>query len=250
MVSPNSTRIWIAALWIVLAFNSPLRGQNSRYQERPKWLLCSIDWIFTSYTARPDFTVKVASAGKPVSNLILLLEAEQSPTGSDPTASLARKTNADGVAEFTAIPRGKYWVRPDGLLRGSTEINIDPNSRKSDKITLEWPLTMITVRTVKGTVVSEKKSTPLEGVRVELLDVRNSTLLGDTYSDLDGRYEIDAPTEGSFALRLTPRGESVNHEEIGIEVRKQSANVELPAIRLENTDCGLQLSFLTEPLKH
>jgi hypothetical protein len=249
MSNLNQTRIWVFALFAALvpnplACSQSYNGQKQTPSKPRKWLTCSIDWIFTSYTAHSDFTVKVVSKQAPVPDLNLVLEAEGTSIDTTTTTpSLIRKTDGDGVAAFSGIPQGKYWIRPDGLLPGSTEIKIDPDSNEPDDITLVWPLAAVTVRTVQGRIVSEKRKMPLEGVRVALLDVRTSSLIGDTYTNSQGLYELQAPNDGFFALRLTPRGASDKHEELAIEVRHDTASARLPAIRLDNSDCGLLLSF-------
>jgi hypothetical protein len=244
-------RCWFSTLviWSVLASNSLVFAQNDADRNNTtKWLPCSVDFLFTSYTSRSDFIVKIVSNNAPVADLTLRLEAEGLHTGAGPAPSLIRKTNADGTAEFFGIPRGKYWVQMDGLLPTPAEINVDPDS-KPEKIVIEWPLSLVTARNVKG-IVSGRKINPLEGVHVQLLDVRTASSLGDTYTDSEGRYEVRAPNDGFFALRFTPRGESDKHEDIGVQVRQDSVNAQVPALQLEDTDCGVLLSFVSSSHKN
>jgi hypothetical protein len=246
-------RRWFStlAIWAALTSNSLVFAQNDTDPNKiTSWLPCSVDFLFTPYTSRSNFVVKIVSNDTPVADLTLQLEAEGLRTGVDPDpSSLVSKTNAEGIAEFLGIPRGKYWVRMDGLLPTSAEINVDPNSTP-DQVVIQWPLSLVTARSAKGIVVSEKKSKPLEGVRVQLLSVRTNSSLGDIYTDSKGQYEVHAPSDGFFALRFTPRGESNKHKDIGLEIRQDGVSAQLPALKLENTDCGMLLSFVSGSHKH
>jgi len=205
------------------------------------WLTCDVDVLVSIRDVQPDFSVKVAFRGTPMSRVKLALRADDGSETSSPKAATVRLTDGSGIARFSAIPPGHYTLEVDEPLSPNfVDVRVIADAGKTDEVSFEWPDAVSDVRSVSGTLFSNVEGTPSKEARIELRDIRSLRVLEKTRTDSRGFYRIDSAAGGPYVLRITPRGSRV-YRQLGVEV-KESAAEGLPAFVLKNTGCGLELS--------
>jgi hypothetical protein len=235
----------ITCLAVTLA---PVATAQERPVEKPdfnQWLPCFVDELVTPYVTHSDFAVKVAFNGTSMADVPVILEPDASASTVVSAEPVLRRTDSNGIADFTAIQAGQYYIRVDEFLTPAfADVTVDPDATDTEDVKLDWPSVSETVRNVRGTLISAEGPAPLAGVRVELLDVRTSRVLGATWTDLAGFYEIPFTGEGIYALRFSPHDEFGGHQDIGIELSDEKGSEQLSTMKLESDSCGVQTSLL------
>ena len=241
--------IWLTTVRLItclaLTFG-PVATAQERPVQRPDVAnrpLCILDFLSTPYVTHSDFVAKVAFNGTPMADVTVVLEPDESAPTAVSAEPISRRTDSDGIAEFNAIQPGEYWISVDELLFESlATVTVDPDATDTEDVKLEWPSVSEAVRNVRGTLISAESSTPLAGVRVELLDIRTSQVLGATWTDLAGFYEIPFADRGIYALRFSPPDEFGGHEDLGIELSDEKGSDQLSTMKLKSDSCGVQMS--------
>jgi hypothetical protein len=240
--------IWLTTVRLItclaLTFGPVATAQERQAEESYNEFsrLCLVSFLSTPHVTHSDFTVKVAFNGTAMADVAVVLEANESIPTFVSAEPISRRTDSSGIAEFSAIQPGEYWIRVDELLFESlATVTVDPDATDTEDVELEWPSVSETVQNVRGTLISSESSAPVAGVRVELLDIRTARVLGVTWTDLAGFYEIPFTDEGIYALRFSPPDEFGGHEDLGIELSNKKGSDQLSTMKLESDSCGVQL---------
>lgn len=162
---------------------------------------CSM-W-FRSVTAGPNFQVKVADRGYPVSGLRveILNDRDNSRIGAN--------TNKNGLAFFHNVQPGSYFLGIDHDDGGSTGVGVEvkPGGPAGVTVRLKWPnIAPIRVRSLKGTLRGPdyflKKPQP--GVALDLLEGLSGRVLKSVKLTDSGEFLFEGYAPGLYFLKLTP----------------------------------------------
>jgi hypothetical protein len=180
---------------------------------------------------RRSFTTTVTYQGKPLPRVSV--EVIHNLEGG--TQTLAELTGSDGIARFSNLPPGDYWIKANllGISAADECFHIDASaSRKAKKnVHYEWGDEADSVAQARGRLVdsqSGKGSHPLDNlihrVIVPIPDARmelRDPLTGATYKSVSG-------PDGQFVFEHVPNGTYVLH----IDDTKGAQDVALDATDL------------------
>jgi hypothetical protein len=210
-----------------------------------KWLDCDVDWIFSEETVGPGFSMQLSFHGSPIAGVRISLSKNGSVVAT-------AKTNSHGVADFKAIPPGKYNPdSPDGLLfpSGSLVIEVKVRHASGEKLRLDWPGYSVATQNLRGKfTVSEQlndSDIPLRNAPVELLAPYTSKLIESGHTDVNGDYEFATRIPGVYALRLrlTKKDESgFETRDLPVELDPAAKEYSIPEMKAVHSDCdGVEL---------
>jgi hypothetical protein len=245
------TTAWVNTLLIlaVMGFwGSESHAQVNRQEleeQYKRWLPCDVVWgVSAGYSAGPNFTAKVLFRYAPVSSAKVVLAREGVQRGDrDWIVVATSQTNALGIAQFSAIPSGKYRIYLDEelLSPGSEEIHIDAKSKVKTEVNFEWPGKFTAARNLRGVFLAsdewEETALPLPYVSVQLFDLRKASLIASTNTDREGRYEFPSFGDGLYVVRLNEdQYADAEHHDFAIDVKSDAVD-EVPAMKIVRRGC-------------
>jgi hypothetical protein len=262
MGAKNVIRPMLATLALVLAIVSSVHAQSrvERLQrdKMHSWMNCDVDcqpdWKMWALQRSPDFTVKVSFRGRPISGVqVTLSSVDPLPDGSGKHATASGTTEFDGVAQFYAVPPGKYIAHVNqGLLAQSQDVGVEAANSGTGELRLEWPLAPIATRSMRGWISAWERTTPqnrsrrvpLCDVAVQLFDLRSGKLVADTRTTEDGYYEFPDSGNGLYVVRVSEgQYPEMRGYDQAVEVASNAAQEELPVLVVDHV-CDLGLSVL------
>jgi hypothetical protein len=240
MLTRSLRRAFFSMLIVLLCLGVIAGEDNS--SDPKSWLACDIDYMFTSYTVGPDFTVTVKSKFKSVSQLKMVLDGEG--ISESKVVSIMKTTGTDGVARFRAVKPGKYSLCLEELTGpGSAEVTVVSNPRDPDQIVLDWPDIEYSLLNVSGRMISFQDRMPLKGAQVLLLDIPAGHEIARTATDADGHYTFPLPKDGVYVLRFKPSATSDRRQDFGVEVNSVTVKGEMPLLVMDDDkNCGLNVA--------
>jgi hypothetical protein len=141
------------------------------------------------------------------------------------------RTNARGIARFSAIPSGKYRIYLDEELLdpSSEELEIDAKSNAKTEIKFQWPGESVGARNLCGVLLasdeSEETASPLSYVSVQLFDLRSASLIASTNTDNEGHYEFPTFRDGLYVVRLNEdQYADSEHHDMAVEIKSEAAD--------------------------
>jgi hypothetical protein len=252
----------LATLALMLAIGSSVAAQSrlERLQrdQMHSWMNCDVDcqpdWKLWALHRSPDFTVKVSFRGRPISGVeVTLSGVDPLPDGSGKHATASGTTEFDGVAQFYAVPPGRYIAHVNqGLLAQSQDVGVEAASTGTGELRLEWPLATIAARNMRGWISAWERTTPqnrsrrvpLSDVPVQLFDLRSGQLVANTRTTDDGYYEFPDSGNGLYVVRVSEgRYPDMRGYDQAVEIASNSARDEMPVLVVDHV-CDLGLSVL------
>jgi len=248
-----STVTLLALVQLALATGTCTEAHaQTQPQDKHRWLMCDVDWLFSTHNTGPNFTIKVSFQNSPLSSVRILLAREDitQPDGRAWTIVATTETDSRGIGQFFAIPPGKYKAQVEEKLLspGSEELEVTETSKGSDEINFEWPGSSLAARNLRGSLTvlrkSNKEPAPLQHVLVQLLDLRTAKLLASTHTDSDGYYEFPSQDPGLYAVRINEDQDDLSShtDDMAVEIKPNATGENIPGMRLTITDCGKELS--------
>jgi hypothetical protein len=256
MVIVRSRIIRLAVAVVTLCGYSVAQDQQpTAAPAYPKWLNCDVDWIFTPYEVRPDFSVNLSFRQAPLSGIRVVL----TPTGESAGASehsivpITRVTDSSGTAHFLGVPAGKYFAgAKNGLFFSSNEVTVHAQGEFDREIAIEWPLDLneLSVRKLRGILVVHSEaagaSRPLSQATVKLLDLRSSRVIETTRTRADGSYQFSTTEPGLYAVRVFPPSKDNKTEpasgDLAVELGPIARDPVIPEVEVQQSECaGVQL---------
>jgi hypothetical protein len=252
----------LATLVIILAICSGATAQSrvERLQrdKMHRWMDCDLDcqpdWRTWALHRSPDFTVKVSFRGQPISGVeVTLTSVDPLPDGSGKHATSSGTTEFDGVAQFYAVPPGRYIAHVNqGLLAQSQDVGVEAANSSTGELRLEWPVAPIATRSVRGWVSAWERTTPqnhsqrvaLSDAQVQLFDLRSGELVDSTRTNEDGYYEFPGSGNGLYVVRVSEGlYPDMKGYDQAVEVASNSARELMPGLVVDHV-CDLGLSVL------
>jgi hypothetical protein len=246
----NAIRLTIAVT--ILGSCSFAQNQDPHdAQTKLKWLTCDVDWIFTPYDVGPDFAVNLSFHQVPLLGIRVALNPNGglADSGERRKAPVTVVTDSAGTAHFLAVPPGKYTAdAKDGLLFPSNEVTVHAGGDFEEEISIEWPLSLLPVRTLRGQLIEPGKGTanrPFQWATVELVDLRSSRVMEAQRTTADGSYEFSRTEPGPYVVRIIPVSKDKKAEPksgLGIELDPVAQESTIPQLKVVQSECaGVQL---------
>jgi hypothetical protein len=222
------------------------------------WMDCDVDcqpdWRTWALHRSPDFTVKVSFRGRPISGVeVTLSGVDPLPDGSGKHATASGTTETDGVAQFYAVPPGRYIAHVNqGLLAQSQDVGVEAANSGTGELRLEWPLATLATRSVRGWISAWERTTPqnrsqrvpLSGAQVQLFDLRSGELVDSARTSDDGYYEFPDSGNGLYVVRVSEgRYPDMRGYDQAVEVASNAGREEMPVLVVDHV-CDLGLSVL------
>ena len=181
-------------------------------------LFGSLDLYACSYSSNPtkighDFTVGVFNQGNPVVGLQIELSTDPRLASQESRAVKVVKTGADGLAEFTKIRRGLYYIgikHPAYPYLEELQVMRHPPRDSSKTITFEWPRWKpLLTQTISGVLTGRARTD--RGLGPDLIKPVYGQIPGAklTLSKAVGSEVIDSQTTGetgTFDFKPVPSG--------------------------------------------
>ena len=214
------------------------------------WLCENVVWAVSTESVGHDFSIALTSAGAPVVGV--LVELQRSQDTSVPIAADG-PTNSNGVAYFSAVPRGSYWARvKGGLLFPGKDLNVSDDEVSGNQFSIEWPRETLRSQVLRGKLVTSLRSTdsgsPLRKTRVQLLDLHTGQLIEQTMTESDGSYSLSTILPGVYVLRITPpirKDFTESSRDTAVEVDGSASEASLPTMKVLQSECdGVELLVL------
>jgi hypothetical protein len=161
------------------------------------------------------FDVSVEGFAGPVPGIeIIVQRLNKSANDSEPIASAM--TDAGGIAHFQNLKQGKYFLSTHLALDNDfVDIVVTKNTRQSreDKIALHWPTRRVLhARSLRGSLASfpdsGEPSSPLEGVKLTLLEGYSGREIGVQHTASDGGFAFEGLSPGLYFLRVEETADS------------------------------------------
>lgn len=197
------------------------------------------------------FQVKVADRGNRVKGLRMVLSTESS-TGEKQKVVTDSFTDADGIAHFSNLSAGSFWLSADhdGGVGDAVVVNVSPRGPANKTFAISWPSAApVTVRSAAGIVRGPDyySNQAQAQISISLLEGISGREIEKTQSDSKGRFSFtsDLPP-GIYFMRINPsdlRGWSGEQIEgmIVIEVAREAKENALN-LDLGWSSCGLEYS--------
>jgi len=152
-------KMWQLGTTVAILSCAACAQEQELSQPYKKWLLCDVDFLFTTETVGPDFSVRLFSEQAPPAGVRLKLVrggTEWKP--GDGRVVATAKTDSTGVAQFLAIHAGNYHPRiEDGLLFPNNEfIEVESGHRSGEEVRVYWPGESTKVRALRGRLTTSK----------------------------------------------------------------------------------------------
>jgi hypothetical protein len=231
------SRISIAAGWVLsIVFLSPCISRA-----------CSI--VYSSVQVGTQFRVRITDRSRPVRALRLVLSSPNS-SNAEHVVTIYSVTDAEGVAGFSNVPPGKFFLSADNDLSSfpdDTGVEVAPNGPANVIVELKWPnSTPVSVRSASGVMRGpDYYPSQVQGkLSISLLESRSARVVSTTVTDSKGRFSFTGETPpGLYFVRVNPsgiRGWSGEQIEgvIAIEV-DPNAKQETADLDLGWSSCGL-----------
>jgi hypothetical protein len=242
----NAVRIAVAVA--ILGSCSCAQDQDANDPNVEFDRLCFFDRLFTPYDVGTSFSVRLLFRHAPVAGIRVVL----TPSGESADASghiripVIALTDSSGVAQFFAVPKGKYTAGgKDGLFFPSNEVTVHAKGDFDDEISIEWPLEPLTVRTLRGKLIAAGKDTdpdrPLPDTTVELVDLRSSRVVETQLTLADGSYEFSEREPGLYVVQVTPPAKDKKKPESGylaVELDPAAHESTIPDMKVTQSDCA------------
>jgi Carboxypeptidase regulatory-like domain len=197
------------------------------------------------------FQVKVVDRGHPVKGLRMVLSTDSS-TGEEHKVVTESFADADGIAHFSNLSAGSYWLAADhdGGVGDAVVVNVSPKGPVNKTFSIVWPSAApVTVRSAAGIVRGpDYYSNPVQAqLSISLLEGIPGREIEKTQSDSKGRFSFNSDLPpGIYFMRINPsdlRGWSGEQIEgmIVIEVAREAKENALN-LDLGWSSCGLEYS--------
>jgi len=197
------------------------------------------------------FQVKVADRGHPVKGLRMVLSTE-STTGEGQKVLTDSITDADGIANFSNLSAGSFWLSADhdGGVGDAVVVNVSPKGPANKTFSISWPTAApVTVRSASGIVRGpDYYSSQVQAqISISLLEGISGREIEKTQSDSKGRFSFNSNLQpGIYFMRINSsglRGWSGEQIEgmIVIEVARE-AKANALDLDLGWSSCGLEYS--------
>jgi hypothetical protein len=210
--------------------------------------LCFFDRLSTPSDVGTRFSVRLSFHHAPVVGIRIVL----TPSGESADASghirvpVIALTDSSGVAQFFAVPKGKYTAgAKDGLFFPSNEVTVHAKGDFDKEISIEWPLDPLPVRALRGKLIEAGEDTdpdhPLPDAKIELVDLRSSRVVDVQLTLADGSYEFSATVPGLYVLQVTPPLKDRKKPESGdlaIELDPAAHESTIPEMKVTQSDCA------------
>jgi hypothetical protein len=218
-----------------------------------KWLDCDVSWIFTHQDVGSDFSLRISFHDVPLPGVRLsLARGGILANAGESTGFLADAvTDASGIARFFAVPPGKYSaVEEDGLFFPYEEIEVHADADLGEEIAMQWPLSSLPVRTLRGRLITSGVKTgvelPLSSATVDLLELRSSRVIETQTTEADGSYLFSTVEPGLYVVRITHADEDKKQTKVSadlsVELNPAARESTIPELKVVQSDCaGVQL---------
>lgn len=206
---------------------------------------CDMDWSTWALHRSPDFTVRVSFRREPIAGAkVTLTSIDPLPDGSGEYLKFPGVTEVDGIAQFYAVPPGRYIAHVNqGLLAQSQDVVVETGSNNMGELRLEWPMTPIATRSLRGSISaweranpqSRSQRRPLTDAQVQLFDLRSGELLGSIKTTEDGYYEFPDSGNGLYVVRVTEgQYPDMNGYDQAVEVASNAVREEMPGLIVDH----------------
>ena len=243
-------------LLLAIGFPIPFLQAQTGSPDSGHWPTCNGDWIDHDRTTGPNFTVRVSFRGAPiVGTRVVLTDAVESVQNNSAVIA-SHKTDSDGIAHFTGIPRGTYMAHLDqALLAPGEDVYVEANDNSSSEFQIEWPEAPIVARSVQGWIRSWQKSSPQNrselrphaNVLIQLLDLRSGKRLASMHTNADGYYEFFTAKDGLYILRIGEHSDpSIDSYDQAVDVASDATLEHVPDLEVDEV-CGRGLVRLEDP---
>jgi len=197
------------------------------------------------------FQVKVTDRGHPVKGLRMVLSTESS-TGEEHKVVTESFTDADGIAHFSNLSAGSFWLSADhdGGVGDAVVVNVSPKGPANKTFSIGWPSAApVIVRSAAGIVRGpDYYSNPVQAfISISLLEGISGSEIEKTQSDSKGRFSFNSDLQpGIYFMRINPSGlrgwsgeqiEGMIVIEVAREAKENSLNLDLGW-----SSCGLSYS--------
>lgn len=218
-----------------------------------KWLECDVDFLFTTETVGPDFSLSVSFKDAPIVGVRVSLVrggVEWKPGDGEVVATA--ETDSSGIAQFYAIAPGSYTPKAeDGLFFPNNEfIDVRARHRAGEQVKVHWPVWPMAVRALRGRLTTSKEVSddgmPWRDGDVEILDLRTGRLIESTHTDGDGGYEFAVAEPGLYVFRAMmaakKKGNEPESHDLALELDPSAKEGTIPEMKVIRSDCdGVQL---------
>jgi hypothetical protein len=254
MTIVRSSPIRLAVAVVIICSCSLAQDQDSNDgHAKRKWLLCDLDWIFTSYDVNSDFSIKLSFRQAPLRGIRVVLtpSGELVDAGGHSRTPVTAVTDSSGTAHFLAVPTGKYNAGArNGLFFPSNEVTVHADGDFDQEIEIEWPLEPLPVRALRGKLIAPGAGAdpdrPLQSATVQLVDLHSSRVVKTQRTLADGSYEFSTIEPGLYVVRVIPPAESKKKKpatgDLAVELDPAAQESTIPEMKVLQSECaGVQL---------
>ena len=165
-------------------------------------------------------------------------------------------TDQNGVAAFSNVKAGKYYVTVDhSFLQRSEWVEVLPkvrNKKAATAIEMSWPLGVVTARSVAGSLQAPRntgdalmdKASPqvalVTGAKLRIAELLTDRTLGASQTGDDGSFYIPGLPPGLYVLHIERAGDSLFRslkEDVPFRVDSSSSSL-VVSLKMGNVICG------------
>lgn len=176
------------------------------------------------------FEVRVLDGDRPVGGLTIKAKPADG-------AALTSTTDAKGLATFSAVAPGSYFVTTD--YADYVSLDISPTEPAGKRVTLHWPvMPSVKARSASGVMKWTNVGDPEEqpALHVELREALSSRVVAQGTTDKAGFFNLGGFADGLYFLRLSEAGITVGAIPLRVDPSAQGDRLNLS---LTPSDCGL-----------